>query len=314
MFQPSGWVAKPAVSAQQEGSSNTSRYVRLMSSSAAQSSIPNISPTISVLIACHNRRSTTVRALETLRAQRSHARISVVLTDDGSTDGTSAAAEAVFPDIEIVPESGHAYWARSMARAENVALRRDPDFLLWFNDDVRLDPDAIERLLTVATTFPGAIVVGAVRDPASGEITYGGRRRAGRHPQRFLTVPQSGRAQAVDTFNGNVVLVPRFAYQAVGPIDGAFPHAYADDDYGLRAKAVGIPLWLAPGSVGMCERQASPRPSRSLRERWARLQSPKGLPLDAQIRYLRRHGGREWPLYLVWSYARRLAPTYGERR
>ena len=67
------------------------------------------------------------------------------------------------------------YWAAGMAVAEQTAVRGNPGFLLWLNDDTILDQDALSRLLATADLHPGAIVVGATRDPLSGDLTYGGR-------------------------------------------------------------------------------------------------------------------------------------------
>ena len=92
---------------------------------------------------------------------------------------------------------------------------------------------------------------------------------------------------------------------AVGPIDGVFPHAYADDDYGLRATARGVPIVQAPGAVGTCARNRPRLASGGFADRWQHLQSPTGLPWRAQARYLRRHGDWRWPLILVGGQVRR---------
>ena len=262
---------------------------------------------VAVVMTCHNRQDTTVRCLSALRAQASGAAaLSLFVTDDGSTDGTSRAIQGVWPDATIIPGTGSLYWAAGMALAERSAVRNRPDYLLWLNDDTLLDPDAVPRLLAVSEDDPSAIVVGATVDPETGEGTYGGRTRIDYHPQRLVRLPIAHHVQRADTFNGNAVLVPWSARVAVGPIDGAFPHAYADDDYGLRATAKGVPIIQAPGAVGTCPRDpAMPPSSRGLADRWQHLQSPTGLPWRAQSRYLRRHGDWRWPFILVGGQVRR---------
>jgi GT2 family glycosyltransferase len=266
------------------------------------------SRSIVAMMACHNRRESTVRCLSSLAGQTRTADLTVVLVDDGSTDGTAEAAAAAWPGISVIRGDGSLFWARAMALAEKQAKTARPDFLLWLNDDVALDDTALARLLDIHDRNADAapIVVGAVRDPDTGAITYGGQRRVGRHPQRFASVAPGADAQDIDTFNGNVVLIPWRAALRVGDIDGGFPHAYADYDYGLRAKAMGVPMLLAPGTVGTCRANVRARLTGSLRARWRHIQSPKGMPWRAQVRYYRRHSGPEWPLYLAWSYAKRL--------
>jgi GT2 family glycosyltransferase len=265
--------------------------------------------TIAVLMATRNRRDQTLSCLESLfaSAEAASTDVHVWLTDDGSTDGTPESVRELFPSVTVLAGDGTLYWAAAMARAEQAATAADPDYIMWLNDDVVLDSDALSRLLAVARSTPHAIVVGAMRDPVTGAMTYGGRRRAGRHPQRFVFVPPSTpTAQPCDTFSGNCVLIPRTAHRRVGHIDSAFPHAYADDDYGLRARAAGVPILQCPGTVGSCEGNPPPALPRGLRSRWVHLQSPKGLPIQAQVRYLRRHGGALWPVWLVGGLAKRL--------
>jgi len=234
--------------------------------------------------------------------------LSLFVTDDGSTDGTGDAIRSLWPDATIVSGSGNLYWAAGMALAERAALEAEPDYLLWLNDDTNLEPGGLEMLLKISDDYPGSIVVGATRDPETEAQTYGGRVRVDYHPQRFRLLPISLSPQRADTFHGNVVLMPVSVCDRVGRIDGAFPHAYADDDYGLRATALGIPVIQAPGTVATCRANDDclvPQSTRGLAARWEQLQSPKGLPWRAQARYLRRHGDWRWPFILVSGQVRR---------
>lgn len=270
-------------------------------------------PTVAIIMTCHNRRDTTVRCLEAVKAQQGHgARLDLFVTDDGSSDGTADGIRQAWANATVLQGTGHLYWAAGMALAERAAVMTGPDYLLWLNDDTLLVPDAVERLLATASQHRGAIVVGATIDPATGERSYGGRLRPGRHPQKLPALPLSDEPQRADTFNGNVVLVPWDVRQRVGPIDGLFPHAYADDDYGLRATAMGVPVLQAPGFVGSCRRNPPKQVPRSLRARWTQQQSPNGLPWQAQLRYLKRHGGAAWPVWLVAGQAKRLVGPSGE--
>ena len=267
--------------------------------------IPRKTRRLAVLMTCHNRREQTLRCLGALRAQDTpDTELRVYITDDGSTDGTATAIMAVDMPIRVIAGSGELYWAAGMAMAERAAMCDDPDLLLWLNDDVTLDPDGLARLLTVHEGAPDAIVVGNVRDPNTGAKTYGGRNRLGRHPQRFLAAPPADQIQRVNAFNGNVVMIPRGVRNTVGPIDGLFAHAYADDDYSLRASKLGVAILCAAGTVGICSSNPAGPAQTSMRVAWKQLQAPTGLPWRSQVRYLRRHGGLLWPAYLAWGYGK----------
>ncbi|MEI2716274.1 MAG: glycosyltransferase family 2 protein [Candidatus Nanopelagicales bacterium] len=269
-------------------------------------------PTIAVLMACHNRRDVSLhcvgRVLEQTVSRQGAVRIFV--TDDGSTDGTGQALAALSHAVEVTAGSGSLFWASGMAQAEQRALPWCPDLLLWLNDDTILDSDALERLLRCHGDHPDAILVGATRDPTSGRVTYGGRVRTSRwHPQRFAHLPASTRIQKADTFNGNVVLIPAGVQRQVGLIDAAYPHGYADDDYGLRATELGIPILQIPGTVGTCARNPVEEQVRGF-DAWRRSQSRKGLPWRAQAHYWRRHGGRLWVPFFLGQQVRMLLPVH----
>jgi len=263
------------------------------------------------LLTCHNRKDLTVRCLESFFSQSfvtTAPVLGAVVVDDGSSDGTREAVEAAFESVHLLVAEGPLFWARGMQLAESRAVAGRPDYLLWLNDDVTLGRAALDTLISTATTCSDAIVVGALVDPETGAVTYSGVRQARWHPMRTQLVEPGRRPVQADTFNGNVVLVPRRIYERVGPIDGGFAHGQSDFVYGLRARKAGFSVVVAPSTVGTCRRGAQldtyDDTSLSLRRRWRLIQSPKGLPMSSHARYLRRHGGFLWPLFWVAPYAK----------
>lgn len=124
-------------------------------------------------------------------------------------------------------------------------------------------------------------------------------------------VEPSGKLQRCDTMNGNCVLIPREVAQSVGNISPEFTHKIGDMDYGLRARAKGFPLWVAPTYIGECSRNPPPlwvNPEAPLKTRLKVLRSPKGLSPAEWIVYARRHAGIRWPLYWLTLYMRALLP------
>lgn len=260
------------------------------------------------LVACHNRRELTVRSLCRAQGAATAAgiEISFVVYDDGSTDGTSAAIGQLAVEATVIRGDGSAFWARSMALAETRALgghgQTSADYLLWLNDDVVLDSDGFKRLIDCIRTNPNSVIVGAVRDPENGETTYSGMRRSGRHPLRFERVEPAAAAQVVETFNGNLVLVPIDSARRLGGIDGGFSHGLADIDYGLRCVRAGIPVILAPGTYGTCPRNVPPS-RKSVLHDWHAFLGPKGGGnLGSLRRILRKSNPTSWPVYVIGTY------------
>lgn len=262
---------------------------------------------IIAILACHDRRAMTERALRGLLRSAAAADVNLraVLYDDGSSDGTADAARAILPGeaLEVLQGTGDAFWARSMAAAERRALETagDDDLLLWLNDDVSLHDDALLDLLAVVDGRRDRIAVGATTDPDSDAMNYGGYVRSGPHPLRFRRVVPVEPARPVDTFNGNCVLVPVPAARRIGGIEGGYSHSLADIDYGLRANAAGVVPLLNPRPVGTCPSHP-PSSRKPLLVEWAAFRSVKGGGHPASMRrILRRVRPRTWPLFFAWS-------------
>ena len=225
---------------------------------------------IAVLMACHNRRELTMRCLGLLM-QQSGAADRVYLVDDGSDDGTSEDVAKEFPNVRIIRGAGSLFWAKGMRKAWEAAVAENQDWdgYLWLNDDTELRADAIAKML--AANDGQKIVVGDLVN-AKGEIVYGTRPGG--------------------SFTGNCVLVPQKVYEQLGMICGDYSHAWADSDYAMQAKRVGIGV-VSAGVVGRAEGHPN-RPSLkglSLRERLGMLRNPKGWNLHDLWLYRRRNWG-----------------------
>lgn len=217
---------------------------------------------IAVIMTCHNRRELTRRCIGSLVGQPLFKGEHLFLVDDGSSDGTGDMVRAMLPDAHVIAGSGDLFWNGGMRLAWDHAVAAAPDFdyYLWLNDDVELRPDAIAALLADADAVAsvngavnGAVIIaGSTVDP-DGTVNYGGHRRPSmRRPLRLTLVEPDGTPQAVYTVSGNVVLVSRAAERILGNLNPAFEHIYGDLDYGYRAAAGDVPVFLASRVAGMC--------------------------------------------------------------
>lgn len=261
-----------------------------------------------VIIAFHNRKALTLRAVDSVAksVSRTGQAVRFVTFDDGSVDQTAEALLKTGYSIEIIQGDGQAYWAGGMAIAEKRALDlRDSspdDCIVWLNDDIVVHPEAFASIIDLRKQWPDAVIVGAMSDPMTGETTYSGLNRAGMHPLNFGLVSPSGSPQLVKTFNGNLVVVPRKVAAKLGGIDGGFAHGLADIDYGLRCGRLNVPVILAPKSLGVCAKNPPATPI-SLPRDWAAFRSAKGGGnYQSMRRILRRSNRRTWLLPIVVSY------------
>lgn len=248
---------------------------------------------IGVLLTCHNRKDKTLHCLQSLFEQQGLGidfTFAVFLVDDGSTDGTADAIKIKFPSVNVIQGDGNLYWNRGMHLAwQTAASTADFDYYLWLNDDTFLENDAVKTLLI--EKFDNAIVCGSTHSPENKKITYGGFRK---NPDRLLM--PNGEFQNCNYLNGNCVLISKKVFEMVGNLDPVFQHALGDFDYGLRAKKMGIVLYVAPKFVGVCESHTEAplwmSPSVKIKERIKNLYSASSgcYPPEFFI-YDKRHNG-----------------------
>ncbi|TWD48167.1 GT2 family glycosyltransferase [Arthrobacter sp. AG367] len=282
----------------------------------AESPLLASKPSVAIIMAVHNRKEITLRCLHGIASQTFQiSPENVIVVDDGSTDGTSDAIKELFPETHVIHGDGTLFWGRAMARAEAAATAKDVDFILWLNDDIEMQPTAIQHLVECSASVDfqsGVIVTGALSDPTTGATSYSGY-RINRPTWGFLRLkrldPHASRHQEIDTFNGNIVLVPRAHSLKLRGIDSRFTHHYGDLDFGLRAKKLGIRNILASGYVGTTSRNSDAGSFRDRKQtpsrRYRNLTGPKGFPPRERFRYFRRHGEPLWLLqwagfYLIW--------------
>lgn len=270
---------------------------------------------LAVAMACHNRRSKTLRCLGSLyNSKPASVDLDIHLFDDASTDNTAAAVREEFPSVRIISGDGHGFWCGGMRAAMDSAAQRPYDFLLWLNDDVELLPTALRDLLSAAekareTAGPGLhIIVGAVADPNTMLASYSGFRRSSKwHPAKLVRLaPDQTRLVRCDTMNGNCVLFPSAVVRKTGEIDRAYLQQIGDVDYGYRCVAAGAQIWVASHYVGFCERNDRAyrwdNAELSFRERWGILNTAHGLPFYPWLHFMWRYGGIVGVLLLIGSY------------
>jgi GT2 family glycosyltransferase len=264
---------------------------------------------LALVIAVHNRWKHTealLTQINTLSAS-SGFELCIHFLDDGSIDETSSQVHQhpISDRLTYLKGDGTYYWAKSMKIAQD-SISGEIDYILWLNNDVKLTEDFFAKIMDAIETHPESILVGQTSSYSSGKITYGGLIRDGRHPLRVSRMGISSKFVPADTFNGNIVVIPKVINDLLGGIDGRFEHGYADLDFGYRASKRGISVLTMPGIMGNCERNEPQPPSRSIITNLKTDLSKKHVPIRSQFRFSYRHGGPEWLIYTVAPYIKRI--------
>lgn len=186
------------------------------------------SPRVSVIMPLYNRERYVAAAVRSVLAQ-SFRDFELLICDDGSTDGSLAAArEAAGTDPRVrIFAMEHAGLARTLQRAhEHVTT----PFIGWLDSDDMLAPLALERTHQVLARHPtvGAVYTHHVMINDAGQMLGIGQR---------CGIPYSKDRLLVDFMTFHFRLYRRDAYERAGGINTSF-HTAQDYDFCLRLSEV----------------------------------------------------------------------------
>lgn len=277
---------------------------------------------IAVLLTCYNRKEKTIRCLSSL--YKAHSKYTstiafrVILTDDGSVDGTSDLVMELFPDTKILNGNGSLFWAGGMRNSWTEALAGGYDGYLLLNDDVELYPEVFQELID-SQLYGGnmfkkePIFIGAT-DNGKGILTYSGSLITSRLRNTYKRLSPDATFQRCDVANANIMYVPQSVVNAIGIFSDKFSHGLADYDYTITANKHGIPIFVSRVYCGACENDNIDRYIQfltlSLRDRAKFLLKPKGLAFKDQSYYMRKHFPLRLPIIYFGAIFKTLFPRF----
>lgn len=268
---------------------------------------------IAVLLTCHNRKDKTLNCLNRLfeSASNSGLEVATYLVDDGSTDGTGEAVKKCFPNVNVIQGSGDLFWNQGMRLAWKEAARNNYDFYFWLNDDTNLFPTALSELfhayefLYSKNQQPALICGACSAEVGVDEFAYGGRSESG-------PVVPNGNLQACKYINGNVVLISKEIFGALGNLSDDYTHGMGDFDYGLRALRAGFKCYTTKEYIAACPPNGNTPiwcdPKEKLSKRLKNFYSPLGLNYREYITFRRKFWPKEWYVFAIKAYLKALMP------
>lgn len=212
-----------------------------------------MAPKVLVVVLAYNRVELTLACLTSL-ARREYEQSDVLLVDNGSRDGTPAAARAHFPGVGVIETGANLGYAGGNNVGLRYALERGYDYALLLNNDTEVAPDCLHELVAVAEADPAIGLAGPT-------ITYFDRpdtiwsaggtldRRRGSSTMRGLNQPleaQSSEPAEVDFLTGCALLCKRPVLERAGLLDERFFLYYEDAEWCVRARRAGFRVVHAP--------------------------------------------------------------------
>lgn len=267
---------------------------------------------LSVIVPTHETRELTLRCVETLQGEGT-ADLQIVVVDDGSSDGTLEALEALaighptghpvsHPDIEVL----RLVQAVGFTRAANLGLERARgEILLLLNSDTEVEPGAFAPLLAAFDRDPKLGAAGAALHYPDGSPQWSGGAAptllwlfglASGLPPLLARLPGWRRVKPVgaapgrvDWVTGAALALRRRAWEESGPLDEGFRFYGQDLDLCLKIREAGWTIAVLEDFRVLHHHGATIRQDPGA---WGR-QHAELLWTDL-LRWARRHQGERW--------------------
>lgn len=273
-----------------------------MSSSESQASV-------AVVVAVRNRRETTLRFLKRFESV-TYRDYSIIMVDDGSTDGTAERVQAEFPDVTVLHGDGDLWWTGATDLGARYAVDQGFSYVLTINDDCSFEFDFLSKLVESAVAHPNSIIGVCVLDEHERELVYSAGTAIHFGGGKFLRQQHQGenhaeiarkRLVSADALTGCGVLVPVSCFASVGFYEvAALPHYHGDSEFVFRAKRAGHGVYVDTAAKVWFDRT----PTRTLTLFEVLFSRKSTFRIQSIWAFHRRH----CPFYLIpWSIFRHYA-------
>ncbi|MDI6869836.1 MAG: glycosyltransferase family 2 protein [Bacillota bacterium] len=213
-------------------------------------------PTVAIIVLNWNAAVDTLECLSSL-VRSEYRNCSIVVVDNGSTDGSIDLIQSRFPQVTILKNSSNLGYAEGNNRGIAYALTKGAQYIWLLNNDTVVDPMALTKLVEAAETHPQAAFIGStIRFYNSEVIWYGGARinwwtGVTEHiglGQRTLRQTNC-EIFSTEYVTGCSLLARSKAIEEIGLLDEKLFLYYEDVDWSIRARRAGWELVQATKSV-----------------------------------------------------------------
>lgn len=207
---------------------------------------------VAVIVLNWNGKEDTLGCLETVLGN-DHDNYFVIVSDNGSTDGSVEAVRKRYPQVVVVENGVNLGFAAGNNTGIEVAMAEGADVVVLLNNDTTVAHDWLTKMSSAAAALTPGSVLGAKifywNDPD--RIWHFGF-RWNRKKCRYVAL---GRGQfdeglaeilAVDIVVGCCMWIPRTALDKVGLLEPDFFLNYEETDWCCRAVRAGIQIYSVP--------------------------------------------------------------------
>ncbi|TGL56533.1 glycosyltransferase family 2 protein [Leptospira ognonensis] len=129
-----------------------------------------------VILPVHNRKNVTEKLIRSLKEQ-TYQDFTLVLVDDGSTDGTSEMVTGYFGNVVVIRGKGNWWWGGSLHQGYKWLTKNKVSAeanILILNDDVVFEKDFLQIGIEKINENPDALILSQDYDSVTGELLDSG--------------------------------------------------------------------------------------------------------------------------------------------
>lgn len=220
---------------------------------------------ISICIVSLNTRDLLRGCLESIFSDPTRFTYQVIVSDNGSTDGTVEMLAEAFPQVEIIRNESNLGYSYPMNQALQASSGR---YLMQLNPDTVFQPDLLDELVNFMDSNPQAGICTPKVLNRDGTLQKQCRRSAarpwdavtyvlglstlfprsqvfGRYLMTYLPEDQINEVEAV---SGSCMLIRREVVEQVGYLDEQFFAYQEDSDFCFRAREAGWKIYYQPAA------------------------------------------------------------------
>ncbi|HED37400.1 MAG TPA: glycosyltransferase family 2 protein [Ignavibacteria bacterium] len=201
-------------------------------------------------IPVHNRIDFTLACLKSIELQ-AYRNYSIVVCDDGSSDGTSEILSDKYPEITVLRGDGSLWWTGATNECvESILDKADSDdYIVTLNNDLELATDYLEKMVEILNERPEVILMSASYNICEPEaLVEPGQRMDWLRAKEYGLDPgdynYAGLAEVTHA-SGRGTAFPMSVFRQVGLFDfEGLPQYAADYDLAHRARRAGYRIYI----------------------------------------------------------------------
>ncbi len=177
--------------------------------------------------------------------KQSFKKFKIIVSDNGSSDGTHNTIEKEYPNVTLICNDSSFWWTKSTNEGVKYALKHsesDKDYILTINCDTTIKNNYLENLFSCAKQNPNSIIGSVNVDMESKLITFGGTLISSKITAKYNDVNRhslynsSLQNSETDFLPGRGTLIQINIFRKIGFYDEMLPHYNADYEFSYRAK------------------------------------------------------------------------------